>query len=283
MLQFITDPNGQLTISSGMKKRFKSRCMGVLDVTMEDQTHLYVIACSTTGLTDLLSQEMANFAKTWEESKERIKDQVKDIRDLNLQYPPIIADVGSSTQCYRTVPAREVSEFSTDKQEAYWEEIKQRLQKRIKVLRESLELELHNPKLNADQCTKFKKILKESVFRVKFKSNHFPEEEFKELVKWHQDLIEEPDTLVTFFELAKMSHEEFICHVGIQKMSRSFSELQLIHVQRIQVNLQSDLKYLDCVRVIRKNVSFVTIAINITCQEFLTTLLNALKTMQQLL
>ena len=62
--------------------KIKGKCIGVLDVTMEESDdHLYVIACSSTGLQDLVSQEDAIFDEIWnypKGCKERISKAIGD-------------------------------------------------------------------------------------------------------------------------------------------------------------------------------------------------------------
>ena len=108
-------------ITRASKDIFQNRYIGVLDVTMESddqKTHLYVIFCSLTGLKDLVGGETATFAGIWEGCRECIRVAI-GARDERKDINHIIAPVGSSAQCYCSVPSiTAVSKFMKDQQEA---------------------------------------------------------------------------------------------------------------------------------------------------------------------
>ena len=190
--------------TSNDKKEIKTKSIGVLDVKMEDQTHLYVIACSSHGLNDIIVAEVAKIARIWKDRKDDISKKIKGVWVNDIC---IIADVGPSTQCYCSIPStRAVTEFNKDEQKAYWDEIKQRLENRKR------ELESKFSKTNDVQHRQLAKLLWKSVFGAKFKVDKLPKKDFELLVDWHKGLIEKPveNTITSFIELAKQPYEDVI-------------------------------------------------------------------------
>ena len=192
----------------------KNKCIGVLDVTMEEsdgrKTHLYVIACSSTGLQDSVAQETAKIETIWNKSggcKERISAKI-GAPDEAKQY--IVAPVGPSTQCYFSVPpTTAISDFSDAQQKAYWKELKIRIKNRQDVLKRIFNVP-DNSKLNDDQLKEVERLLKESVYGAKFTVDKLPEDDFKILVDWHKDYLEQPlkDIIAPTIAVAEKSPEE---------------------------------------------------------------------------
>ena len=205
-----TDDEGRLIITKASKDAFKSRCIGVLDVTMDDQTHQYVIACSSTGLTDLVVGTEADFAKSWDGCMQRIEEIT-----AHDEIKPIIAPVRPSTQCYCSVPSTTaVSEFCEDQKKAYWHEIENRIKNRRGVLRNLFQIPQDKDecicKLSDAQFMKLQKHLSDSVYWAKFVVDILPVEDFQVIVDWHRDLIEKPlkDTIQSTVITGQQSPKE---------------------------------------------------------------------------
>ena len=194
----------------------KGKCIGVLDVTMEEsddqKTHLYVIACSSTGLQDLVGGRTATFAGIWEGCMRRIRTAIRTHVELNNMLCTV-APVGPSTQGYCSVPSiTAVSEFSEVQQEAYWEELQDRVTNRRSVLKRIFNIP-DNCKLDAHQLKTLEMLLRRSVYEAKFKVDKLPEEDFKVLVHWHKNLLETPleGTIESTITVARKSPDEVIC------------------------------------------------------------------------
>ena len=163
------------SISKGSKDAFKDKSIGVLDATLDDQSHLYVIACSSTGLNNMVAGEGPTFKQI--------------CKQLKLGVNCLIANIGPSTQCYCAVPpTTPLSEFDEDEQEAYCDEIEKRMTNHKTLLQRLLDYREHT-KLSDDQLKKLKAFLKNSIFTAKFKGQ-LSEEDIDEVVNWHKSLIE---------------------------------------------------------------------------------------------
>ena len=203
----LTDAKGNSVQGSAM---IKGKCIGVLDVTMESddqKTHLYVIACSSTGLQDLVAQDTAKFERIWNkpgDCRKRIDAAI------SAYDKAIVALVGPSTQRYCSVPSvKAVLEFSEVQQEAYWEELKNRIRNRRGVLKRICKIP-DNCELNDDQLKEVERLLKESVYGAKFTVDKLPKVDFQILVNWHKDLLETPleGTIKSTIAVAEKSPEK---------------------------------------------------------------------------
>ena len=206
----LNDANGNPVQGSNM---IKNKCIGVLDVTMEEsddqKTHLNVIACSSTGLQDLVAQEIANFETIWNKEggcKERIDAAISAYNKA------IVAPVGPSTQCYCSVPpTTTVLEFSEVQQKAYWKELEIRIKNRQVVLKRIFQIPpTDNCKLNDDQLKEVESLLSKSVYGAKFKVDKLSEDDFKILVNWHKDYFEKSleDIIASTIAVAEKSPEK---------------------------------------------------------------------------
>ena len=184
-------------------KAVKSRCIGVLDATMEDNTHLYIISCSSFGQTDLVTAQPADFANKWANFKSRtLETAVRKVVGSQDEYK--IAPVGPSTQCYRSVPpTTPLSHFPETDQKAYREEIKNRTKNRRDVLRKELGFD---PPLTPEQRDDFVRHLKctseqsndELISLLQHKQLtleqrnelvHFRDQQLRQLCKQHFDFL----------------------------------------------------------------------------------------------
>ena len=178
-LQVASDHNGHCILDSIFEG------IGVLDVTMDDQTHLYVIASSMpTGQMDLLLEETVQLRKA---CMERIS---KAIGGPNLGIECIIADVGQSTQWYFAVDStKSVTAIKDEMKQAYQDAIEYRMKNCRIMLRNILQYNVGA--LTDDQCIKLQEVLKDSVFGV----YDVLQKDLTEVVDWHKKLIEQDDMI----------------------------------------------------------------------------------------